>query len=84
MVTTIILTIKVYLAVWLWCNFDPIQDNVNGLFTRLPDNWFTNVLFVALGCTKCLTLWFTLIFTGSIWWAIAASMVASIQSKLTA
>ena len=82
MTLTLILALKVYLAVWFWCEFSPLQELINKLFSKLPSNMFTDTIYVALGCAKCLTLWFTLAITGNIWIALFASMTAKIQEGL--
>ena len=82
-----ILYIQIYLLVWFWCSFEPLTDLIDYLWDKLPSNItrykVVDYLYILLGCTKCLTLWVTLLITGNIFIAIFLAMLADIQKKIT-
>lgn len=74
--------ILIYLLCWFFTNFEPIQELVDYLFGKLKHNYFINAIWTILGCQYCLTLWITLILTGSITVALIASIIAQIHKSL--
>lgn len=81
------ITIKIILLVWFWCKFEPIQDGIDLLWSRIPEkvsnNYFIDKIYILLGCQTCLSMWLTLIITGNIWISIAASIISSILKKIS-
>lgn len=74
---------QLYAACWMFTEFEPIQNWINNIFTKkLPDNVYNNILFILLGCFKCLTYWAVFLITWNIWAAIGLSMLAQIHKKL--
>lgn len=81
-----ILYIQIYLAVWLFTNFEPLTDLIDNLWDKLPPNITryraVDYLYILIGCSRCLSLWVTLLLTGNIFMAIFLSMVADLHKKL--
>ena len=78
----ILLTIKIYLYVWIFIEFEPFQFMLNYLFEKIIPNKITEIIWVVLGCMKCLTLWTTLLITQNLLLALASSLVAQIHQKI--
>lgn len=74
--------LQIYLLIWLWSQFEPIQEGLDKLFNYLPKNILTNNVYIALGCMKCLNLWITLIITQSLFIALIMSLIAQIHTKI--
>lgn len=74
--------IYIYLAVWWFTNFEPIQRGLEWLMLKFKPNMLTEAIWTILGCQYCSTLWITLILTGSIVGALFCSMIAQIHKKM--
>lgn len=73
---------SIYLSCWFFTTFDPIQRMVDEVFERLPENFFTNILWQLFSCQYCLTLWAAFLITGDVLMALVMSLVAQIHKKL--
>ena len=73
----IILMIKSFLIAWFITRFEPLQVNLN----LLPNNILFNMLSMALSCSKCCSLWTTLIITHNFYYAVATSMIMIFYEK---
>lgn len=60
---------------WLWVYFTPLQNLIDKLYKRLPDNWIQTTR-TYLGCFKCVTFWSTLFVTQDVVLAAALAMIA--------
>lgn len=74
--------LNIYLACWFFTSFEPIQDIIDAFFSTLKEGYFTNILWLLLGCQYCLTLWTALIITHNIWIALGLSAIAQIHTKM--
>lgn len=72
----------IYLSVWFFTNFEPIQELIDNIFNKIKPNYFTKAIWSLLSCQYCSTLWITLILTGSIVMALSLSVIAQIHKKI--
>lgn len=73
--------LNIYLAIWLWCNFEPIQENID-LYFEDKENIILMVIWDMLGCQMCLSLWITFAITHNWTTAMVLALVAQIHSKI--
>ena len=73
--------IKIYLLVWFWCEFEPLQDKIDQFFEN-KEGMIWEYIYRLIQCQYCLNLWITLILTGNIFVAIFSSMVAQLHKKI--
>lgn len=76
-----IIAIKVWLIVWMWCYLDPIQDTLQSIcrwfITKTKINrWFLDKLYTLSGCHACLSFWGILIMTLNPFYAIIGYIFA--------
>lgn len=69
---------KIYLLCWFFTAFEPIQQVINLIFTKIKPNFVTEAIWTILGCNKCLVFWTTLAIIMNIWIALLASFIVSI------
>lgn len=78
--------IQIYLIIWFLTNFEPLTDLIDYLWDKLPSNITRykaiDYLYILIGCSRCLSLWVTLLLTGNIFIAIFLSMIADIHKKI--
>ncbi len=78
----IIITFQCFLGSWFLADFQPLQDQWDKLFKKVPQTALNEYLYTAVGCHKCLSMWITLAFTWNIFFAIGAAMLSQIYQKL--
>ena len=74
--------LQIYLLVWFWCSFEPIKETIDSLFTKLPQNYVTNKLYILSQCMMCLNVWTVLIITQSVWMALLMGLIGQIHNKI--
>jgi len=67
-----------FVVSWWFVNFEPLQLTIDRLFTKIDVDW----LHTALGCWKCMSFWFALVYSGSFIIACATSLIAVCLNKL--
>jgi len=84
-----IIIIKIWMACWMFVNFDHIQQPLQDWFIKniesMPNGGekrLLEALFEVLGCLKCLCFWSVLILTLNPFYAIGASIVGQAYSKM--
>jgi len=77
-----LLVFKIFLSAWFFTNFDPITKAIYKLEDKLQSipSWLLNGFYV-LQCFKCLSFWSVLIITQDIWYALTASLIASVYDN---
>jgi hypothetical protein len=73
--------LNIYLAVWLFCTLEVIQDTIDSIFGRWS-SIINTTIWTILGCQMCLTLWITLAITQNWTMALLLSLIAQIHTKL--
>lgn len=80
-----VLLIKIYLIGWFLSYFEPLQDLIDYLWSKIPLKWskkkIIDYFYIGLGCQKCLTLWIGLFYLEP-FMALLLSFIAFIQEKL--
>jgi hypothetical protein len=62
--------------VWWFIKFEPLQLAFDYIFKLLPINHFTNRLYEAVGCPKCVGFWAALFITGNFFTACVVSLLS--------
>lgn len=87
----ILTLIHIYLLVYLFIEFEPIQNFIDNFFMNYFDtneyngsfkHFTLNSLWVLTGCMKCLMFWTTLIVTLNIYAAVVLMSIAKIQKYI--
>jgi hypothetical protein len=82
--TALIYILKSFLLGWLLASFEPLQELIKPLKTRVSDKHFSIFyLKTAVSCHKCLAFWSGIMLSGSIYVAAAASILAFVFDKYT-
>ena len=63
---------------WFLTNFEPLQDLIDLVFTKVPLNRFTIYLHNGLGCPKCMGFWATWAVSGEFLTACLVSLLSYI------
>lgn len=72
----------IYFSCWFFTSFEPLQELINQIFQRIKLNNFTNMIWIILGCQKCLTFWLTLLLTLNPLTAFILAAIAQIHIKI--
>lgn len=72
--------LNIYLAVWFFTNFEPLQELFDDFF-ELKSSIFAMVIWKLLSCQYCLTLWLTLLITHSWTMALLLSLIAELHKQ---
>ena len=83
-----ILAFKLFLLAWLVVHFEPLQDFLQRMYNIIIIKKVSKHLMglidavhLILGCFKCASFWFVLVFGWNLWFAIGASMLASVWMR---
>jgi len=73
-----ILAAKIWLFVWVWTEYEPLQNFIDTQISRFESTLLLDQLHILLGCKKCLSLWLILILTFNPWLAIGGSIAGQV------
>ena len=66
---------------WIITRFQPLQLLVEVIWERFRKNLFIQLIMIGLSCSKCASLWGSLILFRDPWLAIASSFLIVIYEK---
>ena len=63
---------------WWWCEFEPIQYLIDGVFGYFKPSFYLNWVHGGLSCIKCVAFWSAFAYTGDVFTACLVSLLAYI------
>lgn len=63
---------------WWWCEFEPLQYLIDGVFEVFKPSFYLNWIHGGLSCIKCVAFWSALAYTGDVFTSCLVSLLAYI------
>ena len=73
--------LNIYLIIWFWCFFEPLQDLIDDYFAE-KENIILISIWKLLGCQMCLSLWATFTITHNWTMAMLLALIAQAHTKI--